>query len=147
MSKPIKPSWSKYFLSLCDVIATRSSCDRLSVGAVIVGEDNQIISTGYNGALRGMPECNENGHLMIDGHCRNVVHSETNAIAQAARHGISVKNSTIYCNFLPCLECYKLIAAAGISNIVYREKYGNSNITEKLASHSNSKTKLYQYGG
>ena len=141
----IKPSWSEYFLNMCDVIATRASCDRLKVGAVIVGEDNQIISTGYNGALRGMPECNEVGHLMVDNHCVRVVHSEANAITQAARHGISVKNGTIYCNYLPCWDCYKLISASGISRIVYRESYGDSKLTSDAARHPNSKTKLYQY--
>lgn len=92
------------------------------MGAVIV-KNNRIITTGYNGSLSGQEHCDDIGHLLYDGHCIRVVHAEVNAICQCARLGISCLGATCYCTHLPCLNCYKTMKAAGISYIVYSEKY------------------------
>ena len=120
-----RPSWDDYFLTLCDVISTRATCDRLHVGSVIV-RDNRIISSGYNGAPSGLTHCDSVGHEMVDGHCQRIVHSEVNAIVDAARRGVSVDEATLYCNYLPCYQCCKVIISAGISEGVYRDVYGSS---------------------
>jgi len=118
----IRQSWDEYFLDICDVIATRATCDRLKVGAVLV-KDKHIISTGYNGSLSGEPHCDEIGHDIVDNHCIRVVHSEVNAIAQAAKLGISTQGTTLYCNYLPCYNCLKTIISAGVINVYYRHSY------------------------
>lgn len=106
----------------CDLVSKRSTCDRKSVGTVIVKEKN-IISSGYNGSIPGAPHCDDVGHDLVDGHCQRVIHSEANAIAQAAKLGISVSGATLYCNTLPCYNCLKLIISAGIAEVVYRDEY------------------------
>ena len=81
-----RADWPTYFMNIARQVATRSTCDRKQVGAVIV-RDKTILSTGYNGSIRGLSHCDEDGHLMENGHCVRTVHAEANAIAQAARHG------------------------------------------------------------
>jgi dCMP deaminase len=121
---PIKrSSWDAYFLEIARVVASRSTCDRNRVGAVITRE-NIILSTGYNGSIRNMPHCNVAGHQMKDGHCTNTVHAEANAIIQAAHIGVSIKDGVLYCTSSPCWNCFKLIANAGIRRIVYGKRYG-----------------------
>ncbi|MFO7941209.1 MAG: cytidine/deoxycytidylate deaminase family protein [Bacillota bacterium] len=117
-----RPSWDQYFLNIADVVATRSTCPRRAVGAVLVRE-RQILSTGYNGAPRGLAHCTEAGCIMRDGHCVRTSHAEMNAIAQAAYHGVAVKDSILYCTDKPCLICTKLLINAGIRHIVYRREY------------------------
>ncbi len=84
-----RPNWDQYFLSIAEKVASRSTCPRASVGAVIV-RDNRILSTGYNGSLPSEPHCTEVGCLMINSHCERTIHAETNAVVQAARFGISL---------------------------------------------------------
>ena len=84
--KPNRPSWDEYFLEIAKVVAQRSTCDRANVGAVIA-RNKVILSTGYNGAPRGLPHCDDVGHEIVDGHCVRTIHAEANAIAQAARNG------------------------------------------------------------
>ncbi len=120
-----RPSWDQYFLNIADVVATRSTCPRRAVGAVLVRE-KQILSTGYNGAPRGLAHCTDAGCLMRDGHCVRTSHAEMNAIAQAAYHGVRVSDSTLYCTDKPCLICTKLLINAGIRRIVYRREYEDS---------------------
>ena len=109
------------------VVATRATCDRRNVGAVIV-RDKTILSTGYNGSIRGLPHCDEVGHLMEDGHCVRTVHAEANAIAQAARNGVRIAGATVYVTASPCWACFKLIANAGIVRVVYGEFYRDERI-------------------
>lgn len=109
-------------MEIAKVAATRATCDRKHVGAVIV-RDKAILSTGYNGAPRGMEHCDEVGHEIVDGHCVRTVHGEANAIAQAARNGVSVSGATIYTTASPCYDCFKLIVNAGIVRVVYGEFY------------------------
>ena len=115
-------SWDEYFMNIARVAATRATCDRKHVGAVLV-RDKTILSTGYNGSIRGLPHCTEAGHMMEDGHCVATVHAEANAILQAAKNGVSIEGSELYTTASPCWTCFKLIANAGIRKIYYGEFY------------------------
>jgi dCMP deaminase len=126
MSEPIAPapraSWDQYFMSIAQVVATRSTCPRKFVGAVIV-KNRTILSTGYNGSIRGMPHCSDVGHMMEDNHCVATIHAEANAIIQAARNGVNIDGATTYVTASPCWNCFKQIANAGIVRICYGEFY------------------------
>lgn len=124
-----RSSWDEYFMSIAQVVATRSTCDRKHVGAVIV-RDKMLLTTGYNGSIRGLPHCDEVGHLMDDGHCIRTVHAEANAIAQAARNGIRLEDAGIYVTASPCFGCFKLIANSGLKRIVFGEFYRDERIFE-----------------
>ncbi len=116
-------SWNEYFMDIARTVSTRATCPRKSVGAVIV-RDRRVIATGYNGSIPSAPHCTDpDGCLMENGHCVRTVHAEANAIAQAARHGVSVEGAEMYCTALPCWPCFKLLASAGISRVYYREAY------------------------
>lgn len=125
----MRASWDTYFLRIAEQVATRATCDRKHVGAVIVSATRNILSTGYNGSIPGTPHCDEVGHMMQFDHergmesCVRTVHAEANAIAQAAKHGTSVEGGTIYTTASPCWPCFKLIASAGIGRIVFGELY------------------------
>ena len=101
-------SWETYFMNIATEVATRSTCDRKHVGAVIVRNKN-ILSTGYNGSIKGLPHCDEVGHEMVDGHCIRTTHAEANAIVQAAKNGVSIDNSEIFVTAFHCYNCFKLI--------------------------------------
>ena len=130
MSDFARPSWDEYFMAIARMAARRSNCIKRQVAAVIV-RDQRIVSTGYNGTPRGARNCNEGGcercnalapaGTDLDGCICN--HAEENAIAQAAYHGIAVKDGTIYCTFSPCLRCTKLLINAGIAEVVYDARY------------------------
>jgi len=109
--------------------ARRSTCDRKHVGAVIVRE-RTILSTGYNGSVRGLPHCDDVGHQMEDGHCVRTIHAETNAIIQAAKNGTRIAEAEIYVTASPCWPCFKTIANAGIVRIVFGEFYRDERIFE-----------------
>src|SRR3990167_6073587 len=109
--------------------ATRSTCDRKHVGAVIV-RDKTILSTGYNGSIRGMPHCDEVGHMLENDHCVATIHAEANAILQAAKNGVGIEGSEIYVTASPCWICFKMIANTGIKKIYYGEFYRDERIFE-----------------
>ena len=119
--------WHTYFMNIARQAATRSTCDRKHVGAVIV-RDKTILSTGYNGSIRGLPHCDEVGHLMENDHCVATVHAEANAIIQAAKNGVLIDGAMIYVTASPCWNCFKQIANAGIRRIVYGEFYRDERI-------------------
>ena len=119
-------SWDRYFMNLALQAATRSTCPRKSVGAVIVRDK----ATGYNGSIRGLEHCTEIGCLMDNGHCVRTVHAEANAILQAARYGVSIDKAHIYVTASPCWDCFKLIANAGIVRVLYGEFYRDERIQE-----------------
>jgi dCMP deaminase len=119
--------WHEYFMNIADQVATRSTCDRKHVGAVIV-RDKTILSTGYNGSLRGAPHCDDVGHDLDNGHCVRTVHAEANAVTQAAKNGVAIDNSEIYVTASPCLACFKLIANCGIHTVYYKEFYRDERI-------------------
>ena len=114
--------WHEYFMNIARQAATRSTCDRKNVGAVIV-RDRTILSTGYNGSIRGMPHCDEAGHDMEAGHCVGTIHAEANAIIQAAKNGVRIEDSEMYTTASPCWSCFKLIANSGIRRIYFGEFY------------------------
>lgn len=117
-----RPSWDAYFLDIAFAIATRSTCDRAHVGAVLV-RDRRILCTGYNGAPAGLPHCDDVGHLIIDGHCVRTLHAEQNALIQAALHGVSTAGATAYVTHQPCLTCAKMLINAGVKRVVYAGNY------------------------
>lgn len=125
-------SWDDYFMRIAVEVATRATCDRLHVGAVIARE-KAILATGYNGAPRGLPHCDDAGHEMVDGHCVRAVHAEANAITQAARHGVKIDGATIYVTHAPCYGCLKLVINAGIVRIVFAGAYGDRRGFEHVA--------------
>ena len=129
MSKRV--GWSTYFMNIAKEVSTRSTCDRKHVGAVIA-RDKTILSTGYNGSIKGLQHCDEIGHEMVDGHCVRTTHAEANAIVQAAKNGISINNAEMYVTASPCYNCFKLIANSGINTIYYDEFY-RDNIIIKYA--------------
>ena len=133
-----RPSWDDYFLQIADLVASRATCRRLKVGAILV-KDRKIISTGYCGAPKKMPDCFEAGCLMRDDHCVRTVHAEINTVAQAAFHGVSTKDSILYANWLPCYNCAKVLINAGVNKIVYREIYRPDPETKKLLKQAKVK--------
>ncbi len=127
-----RTSWDEYFMEIARQVASRATCDRKHVGAVLV-RDRIILSTGYNGSIRGMPHCDEVGHLMENGHCVATVHAEANAVLQAARTGVRIEGSALYTTASPCWPCFKLVANAGILRIVYGEFYRDPRIFDVAA--------------
>ena len=119
--------WHTYFMNIARQAATRSTCDRKHVGAVIV-RDKTILSTGYNGSIRGLPHCDDVGHLMEGGHCVGTVHAEANAIIQAAKNGVRIEGAELYTTASPCWSCFKMITNAGIRRIAYGEFYRDNRI-------------------
>jgi dCMP deaminase len=122
-------SWDKYFLDIAKTIATRSTCNRKHVGAVIV-RDKNILSTGYNGSIKGQDHCNDDNHLIENNHCIRTIHAEANAIVQAAKNGVKIEDAIIYITASPCFNCFKLIANAGINKIIFIEFYKDEKIFE-----------------
>jgi len=131
MAEDIRPraSWDEYFMSIAQVVATRSTCPRKYVGAAIV-RNRTILSTGYNGSIRGMPHCSDVGHMMEDGHCVATIHAEANAIIQAARNGVNIDGAAVYVTASPCWNCFKQLANAGIVRIAFGEFYRDERIFE-----------------
>jgi dCMP deaminase len=130
MSRMPRPDWDEYFMNIAAVVATRSNCIKRKVAAIIV-KDRRLISTGYNGTPRGAKNCNEGGCPRCNSMAKSGTgleeclcsHGEENAITQAAYHGTSLKGSTLYTTFAPCLLCTKMIINSGIAEVVYNEDY------------------------
>ncbi|MEW6265518.1 MAG: cytidine/deoxycytidylate deaminase family protein [Thermodesulfobacteriota bacterium] len=135
-----RPTWDQYFLQLTDLVASRSTCRRRKVGAVLV-RDKHVLATGYNGAPQGLPHCLEIGCLREQKNipsgerhelCR-AIHAEQNAIIQAARHGVVIVGATLYCTTKPCVICTKMLINCGVIRIYYREGYPDELSDEMLA--------------
>ena len=118
----MRVDWHDYFMNIAKQVATRSTCDRKHVGAVIV-RNRTILSTGYNGSIRRMPHCDDVGHLLENDHCVATVHAEANAIIPAAKNGVEVDGAELYTTASPCWNCFKLIANCGIQRIYFGEFY------------------------
>jgi dCMP deaminase len=116
-------------MRIAEQVASRSTCGRKHVGSVIV-RDKRILSTGYNGSIRGLAHCDEVGHMMVNGHCERTVHAEANAVVQAAANGVAVDGGEIYITASPCWNCFKLLANAGIRRICFGEFYRDERIYE-----------------
>jgi len=135
----MRPSVDEYFMEIASVVAKRSTCLRNQVGAIIV-RDKRILATGYNGAPKGLPHCLDIGCIREQNNipsgerhelCR-AVHAEQNAILQAAIHGVSTENATIYCTHQPCILCAKMMINAGIKKVVYANPYPDTEALEFL---------------
>lgn len=126
---PNRITWERYFMNLAIQAATRSTCPRKHVGAVIV-RDKSVLSTGYNGSLRGAPHCTEVGCLMENDHCVRTVHAEANALVQAAHNGVRLEGAEIYVTASPCFNCFKLIVNAGIRTVLYGEFYRDDQVLD-----------------
>ena len=137
-----RPSWDQYFLTITRQVAERSTCNRAKVGAVIVREKN-ILASGYNGAPAGLPHCTEVGCLIYQSktptgeneeNCYRTIHAEINAIAQAAKNGVGIRDADIYVTHTPCIHCLKVLINTGIKRIFYEKEYKLSTVSELLAS-------------
>jgi len=127
----LRPSWDEYFMEIAHTVSKRATCDRGRSGCVIVKE-KQILVSGYVGSPNGLPHCDDVGHQMkkilhedgsISEHCVRTVHAEQNAICQAAKRGIALDGSTLYCRMTPCRVCAMLIINCGIKRVVCEKKY------------------------
>ena len=134
-----RPSWDEYFMDITRRVATRSTCLRRAVGAILV-HDKRIIASGYNGGPSGLAHCLDIGCLreklgIPSGQqhelCRGI-HAEQNAIIQAARYGVSIEGAVLYCTTQPCTQCTKMLINAGVTEIVYAEGYPDDLARELL---------------
>lgn len=133
-----RPSWDEYFMATAVLMSSRSNCERLHVGCVIVtgGErKNRLVAAGYNGFLPGTPHVSR----LRDGHEQATVHAEQNAVADAARRGSSVEGCVAYVTHFPCINCAKILAAAGIAEVKYREDYQNDLLVEPMLADAGVK--------
>lgn len=146
--KSNRPSWDEYFMGIAKMVASRSNCMKRHVAAVIV-KDKRIVSTGYNGTPRGCrncdaggcPRCNsfaDSGTRLDECYCS---HAEENAICQAAYHGISIKDASIYITYSPCLTCTRMIINSGIKEVIYNENYPLAQSSIKLMQEAGVKAR------
>ncbi len=140
MSGQKRPSWDEYFLKLVDEVANRATCDRGKSGCIIV-RDKRILCTGYVGSPPGFPHCDEVGHQLrkmieedgsVRQHCVRTIHAEQNAICQAARYGIPLNGTTLYCTMEPCRVCAMLIISVGIRKVIAKRRYHAGQETRDL---------------
>lgn len=140
----VRPSWDEYFMSIATLVGSRATCGRGRSGCVIA-RDRQLLVTGYVGSPVGLPHCDEVGHEMhkvlnddgqISEHCIRTVHAEQNAIAQAARLGISVDGATLYCSMTPCYVCAKILINSGIKKVVAQKDYQRSARSKEIFTAS-----------
>lgn len=152
--KYIRPSWDEYFMIVAEAIAKRSTCDRGRSGCVIV-RDKQILVTGYAGSPKGFPHCDEVGHLMKkliheDGHesnhCMRTIHAEQNAICQAAKLGIALGGSIVYCKMTPCRTCAMLLINCGIIRVVCQKRYHAGQETEEMLKQAKIQLEFVDQG-
>ncbi|MCD6572291.1 MAG: dCMP deaminase family protein [Thermoplasmata archaeon] len=147
-----RPSFDDYFVEMAHVVAKRSTCLRRKVGALLV-KDRHILSTGYNGAPKGLKHCSETGCLREqlgippgERHeiCRGL-HAEQNAIIQAAVFGVSIKDSTLYCTNAPCSVCAKMLINAGVKEIIFEDEYPDE-LAMQMLKEAKIKIKKYKSG-
>jgi dCMP deaminase len=117
-------SWNQYFMAQSHLLALRSTCTRLTVGATIV-RDKRIIAGGYNGSIAGGTHCIDEGCYVIEDHCVRTIHAEMNALLQCAKFGVPTDGAEIYVTHFPCLQCCKALIQAGIKAVYYSEEYKN----------------------
>lgn len=129
-------SWDQYFMAQSHLLALRSTCTRLTVGATIV-RDKRMIAGGYNGSVTGGVHCIDEGCYVIDNHCVRTIHAEMNAIIQCAKFGVPTTGAEIYVTHFPCIHCCKAIIQAGIKSVVYAADYKNHPYAEELFEEAN----------
>ncbi|WP_439390485.1 ComE operon protein 2 [Bacillus velezensis] len=131
-------SWNQYFMAQSHLLALRSTCPRLSVGATVV-RDKRMIAGGYNGSIAGGVHCADEGCLLIDNHCQRTIHAEMNAILQCSKFGVPTEGAEIYVTHYPCIQCCKLIIQAGIKTVYYAEDYKTQPYAKELFSQAGVK--------
>ncbi|MEW9500497.1 ComE operon protein 2 [Jeotgalibacillus marinus] len=117
-------SWNQYFMAQSHLLALRSTCTRLAVGAMIVRE-NRMMAGGYNGSIAGGTHCIDDGCYVIDNHCVRTIHAEMNALLQCAKFGVPTEGAEMFVTHFPCLPCSKAIIQSGIKKIYYATDYKN----------------------
>lgn len=122
-----RPDWDEYFMTVAYLMSKRSSCHRLHVGCVVI-QDRRIVSTGYNGHIKGAPHDSK----IVDGHEQLTIHAEANAVADAAARGVPIQGATLYVTHYPCINCAKMLIASGIKRIIYSEDYNNNELCKVL---------------
>jgi len=139
-----RPSWDEYFIKLVDEVAQRATCDRGKSGCIIV-KDKRILCSGYVGSPPGFKHCDEVGHLLKTvkddngterQHCMRTIHAEQNAICQAAKYGLSLDGTTLYCTMEPCRVCTMLIISVGVKRVVAKKRYHAASDSRELFSHA-----------
>ncbi|WP_404453084.1 ComE operon protein 2 [Virgibacillus necropolis] len=128
-------SWDQYFMAQSHLLALRSTCERLTVGATIV-RDKRIIAGGYNGSVSGDSHCIDEGCYVVDGHCVRTVHAEANALLQCAKFGVPTEDSEMYVTHFPCLQCCKTIIQSGVRTVYYAADYKNDSYAVELFEKS-----------
>jgi dCMP deaminase len=126
-----RPTWDEYFMATAVLVSSRSSCERLHVGCIVVStgrHPNRLVAAGYNGFLPGTPHDSK----VRDGHEQATVHAEQNAVADAAKRGVSLQGTVCYVTHYPCVNCAKILAAAGIEEVRYRNDYKNDPMVAEL---------------
>ena len=123
-----RPSWDDYFIANAVLLSSRSPCERLHVGCIMVSQDNRILATGYNGFIAGSAHKSR----MKDGHEQATVHAEQNAISDAAKRGVRLEGATAYITHYPCINCTKIMVASGIKKIIYADDYKNEPISTEI---------------
>ena len=123
--------WDQYFMLQAVWLSLRSTCTRLSVGAILV-RDQRMIAGGYNGSVSGDKHCIDDGCYMVDGHCLRTIHAEMNAVLQCAKFGIPTDGAELYVTDFPCLQCTKMLLQAGVKKIHYLRNYNNDSYALEL---------------
>lgn len=136
----VRISWDQYFMAQSHLLALRSTCSRLMVGATIV-RDKRIIAGGYNGSVSGGVHCIDEGCYVIDGHCVRTVHAEANALLQCAKFGVPTDKADIYVTHYPCLQCCKQLIQSGIRTVFYAADYHNHDYAIALFQEAGVQTK------
>ncbi len=148
---PRRPHWDQYFMAMAHLAATRSTCKRRRVGAVIV-KDRMVLATGYNDTPRSVPNCGDGGCARCSSDAPSgtshdtclCLHAEINCVVQAAYHGVSIAGGTIYCTYMPCLNCAKTLLNVGIQRIVFEGHYPDPLSLELLTT---AQVELVHYTG
>ncbi|TGB04242.1 ComE operon protein 2 [Halobacillus salinus] len=133
-------SWNQYFMAQSYLLKSRSTCERLAVGAVVVRE-KRMIAGGYNGSVTGGVHCIDEGCHVVDGHCVRTIHAEMNALLQCAKFGVATEGAEIYVTHFPCIHCTKAIIQAGIKAVYYSEDYKNDPYATELLQQAGVRTK------
>jgi dCMP deaminase len=145
-----RPSWDEYFLKMVEMVGTRGTCDRGRSGCVIV-KDKRILAAGYVGSPIGVAHCDDIGHEMhtltnedgvVSRHCLRTAHAELNAIANAARSGVSIDKAMLYCKMVPCYTCAKTIINAGIKRVIVLKDYHGSKRTKEIFKKAGIKLEI-----
>lgn len=141
----MRPTRDEYFMHLAVIASTRATCDRRHVGCVVISKGGHVLTTGYNGSAPGAPHCDDEDHLIHDGHCVRTIHAEANAVAQSARNGVGLSGGIAYVTTHPCPVCLLLLASAGVLNIVVLEPYHTEEdkVSSVLAEDARINVRVY----